>query len=63
MVMGCRFLPAPAMPERYQFAHARARSALSIEVKDFEEEKSLDERRRGLGGCGSAGRLWQNLLF
>jgi len=31
--------------------------------KDFEQEKSLDERRRRLGGCRRAGRLWNYYLF
>jgi hypothetical protein len=71
-VPGRWFFPARALPgNRHQFVHAAAgprtsiaaRSALSVEVRDFEEEKSLDERRRGLGGCSRAGRLWHHYLF
>jgi hypothetical protein len=40
-----------------------AGSALSIEVRDFEEEKSLDMRQRRLCGSSRAGRLWQDHLF
>ena len=38
-------------------------AARSVEVRDFEEEKSLDKRRRGPGGCRRAGRLRQRHLF
>jgi len=31
--------------------------------KDFEEEKSLDMRRRGPGCCSRDGRLWRHQLF
>ena len=40
-----------------------ARSALSTEVRDFEEEKSLDLRQRRPRGCSRAGRLWHDYLF
>ena len=38
-------------------------SAPSRRGRDFEEEKSLDQRRRRSGGCRRAGRLWHNQLF
>src|SRR6266568_2561640 len=38
-------------------------SRFLIEVRDFEEEKSLVEHRRRLDGCGFAGWLWQHLIF
>jgi hypothetical protein len=39
------------------------RCALSIEGRDFEQEKSLDKRSRGSGAVGRVGRLWINLLL
>jgi hypothetical protein len=41
---GQRVLPLQATLNRHQFVHTAARSALSIEGWDFEEEKSLDQR-------------------
>jgi len=40
-----------------------AHTAPSVEVRDFEQEKSLDEHRRGPSGCSRAGRLWHYYLF
>ena len=58
-----RFRACPVRAVSPFIRHAAARSALSIEGWDFEEEKSLDQRQRGFGSCRRAGRLWQHLLF